>query len=94
MTDGFVAERVIGEWMTVYDTERPHSALGGATPAEAYASERPGDMMDKARALPTSPHAHQKQEAFKMNRGDHQPEYTLTSLPNCPNNRDQLRDCF
>ncbi len=68
MTDGFVAERVIGEWMTFYNTERPHFALGGATPAEAYASERPGDMMDKARALPTSPQAQQQQEAFKMNR--------------------------
>jgi putative transposase len=37
MVDGFVAERVIGEWMTFYNNERPHSALGGATPAEAYA---------------------------------------------------------
>ena len=68
MTDGFVAERVIGEWMTFYNTERPHFALGGATPAEAYASERPGDMMDKAMALPTSPQAQKQQEAFKMNR--------------------------
>lgn len=67
MTDGFVAERVIGEWMTFYNTERPHSALGGATPAEAYASGRPGDMMDKANALPTSPQA-QQQKAFNMNR--------------------------
>jgi Integrase core domain len=68
VTDGFVAERVIGEWMTFYNTERPHSALGGATPSEAYASERSGDMMDKAFALPTSPQAQQQQEAFKINR--------------------------
>ena len=69
MTDGFVAERVIGEWMRFYNTERPHSALGGATPAEAYAAGRPGDMMDKARALPTSPQAQQQQQVgFIMDR--------------------------
>lgn len=69
MTDGFVAERVIGEWMRFYNTERPHSALGGATPAEAYVSGRPGDMMDKARALPTSPQAQQQQQVgFIMDR--------------------------
>ena len=54
MVDGFVAERVIGEWMTFYNNERPHSALGGATPAEAY-------------ALPTSPQGQQRQEAFNLN---------------------------
>ena len=75
MIDGFVAERVIGEWMTFYNTERSHSALGGATPAEAYASGRParsggrapGDMMDKAPALPKSPQGQQPQKAFDMN---------------------------
>ena len=36
LVDGFVAERVIGEWINFYNTERPHSALGGRTPAEAY----------------------------------------------------------
>ena len=66
MTDGFVAERVIGEWMTFYNTVRPHSALGGATPAEAYVSGRPGDMMDKASALPTSPQAQQPQVGFTL----------------------------
>lgn len=69
MTDGFVAERVISDWMRFYNTERPHSALGGATPAEAYASGRPGDMMDKATALPTSPQAQQQQQVgFIMDR--------------------------
>ena len=67
MTDGFAAARVIGEWIAFYNTERPHSALGGATPAEAYASERPVDMVDKADALPTSPQAQQPQKAFDMN---------------------------
>ncbi len=36
LADGFAAERVIGEWMWFYNTQRPHSALGGRTPAEAY----------------------------------------------------------
>ena len=29
LTDGFEARRVIGEWIDFYNTERPHSALGG-----------------------------------------------------------------
>ncbi len=67
MTDGFVAARVIGDWVAFYNTERPHSALGSATPAEAYASERPVDMMDKACALPTSPQAQPPHKAFDTN---------------------------
>ena len=60
LTDGFHAERVIGEWIAFYNTERPHSALAGKTPAEAYAAGQPVDMMDKARALPTYPPAQQQ----------------------------------
>ena len=67
MTDGFAAGRVIGEWIDFYNAERPHSALDGRTPAEAYRAGRPVDMMDKACALPTSPQAQQQQEAFNMN---------------------------
>ena len=66
-TEGFAAERVIGEWIQFYNTERPHSALDGATPAEAYSTKWPVDMMDKARALPTSPQAQQQQKAFNVN---------------------------
>lgn len=62
LTDGFKAERVIGEWIDFYNTERPHSALDGQTPAKAYGAERPVDMMDKAVALPTSPQAQQPQQ--------------------------------
>ena len=36
LSNGFVAERVIGDWIDFYNTERPHSALAGRTPAEAY----------------------------------------------------------
>ena len=35
LADGFVAQRVIDEWIEFYNEVRPHSALGG-TPAEAY----------------------------------------------------------
>ena len=64
LTDGFRAERVIGDWIDFYNTERPHSALAGHTPTEAYGAGRPGDMMDKARALPTSPQAQQQQDVI------------------------------
>ena len=62
LTDGFRAQRVIGDWIALYNTERPHSALAGRPPAEAYAAGRPVDMMDKARALPTSPQAQQHRQ--------------------------------
>jgi len=62
LTDGFKAMRVIAEWIDFYNTERPHSSLGGRTPAEAYAAKQPMDMMDKPHGLPTSPQAQQQQE--------------------------------
>ena len=61
LTDGFKAERVIGDWISFYNTERPHSAHNGRTPAEVYAAGRPVDMLDKAAALPTSPQVPQQQ---------------------------------
>ena len=36
LTDGFKAHRVIRDWMTFYNTERPHTALEQRTPREAY----------------------------------------------------------
>ena len=68
LTDGFAAGRVIGEWVDFYNTERPHSALGGMTPVEAYSAGWPVDMMDKAGASPTSPQAQQQQKAFNINQ--------------------------
>jgi len=62
LTDGFVAERVIGEWIDFYNTERPHSSFDGRTPAEAYGNVRPVDMMDKPSGLPTSPQVPQQQQ--------------------------------
>ncbi len=50
-----------GEWIGFYNTERPHSALAGQTPAEAYAG-LPVDMMDKPDGLPTPPQAQQQRQ--------------------------------
>jgi len=36
ITDGFQARRIVQNWMTFYNTERPHSALDRRTPDEAY----------------------------------------------------------
>ena len=44
LADGLKARRVIGEWIGFYTTERPHSALGGRTPAEAHRGARPVDI--------------------------------------------------
>ena len=63
IADGFQARRLIGDWVRFYNLERPHLALDGRTPAEAYRDETPVDMMDKPlRALPTSPQAQQQQQ--------------------------------
>ena len=57
------ARRVIADWIGFYNTERPHTALGGRTPAEACRGDRSVDMMDKPiRALTTYPQAQQQQE--------------------------------
>ena len=92
LTDGFHADRVIGEWIGFYNTERPHSSLDGQTPAEAYGAGQPVDMMDKARALPTSPQAQQQQQDVikRIWQHDQTTEYTLTALPNCPTKWDHL----
>ncbi len=67
LTDGFAAERVIGEWIGFYNTVRPHSDLAGSTPAEAYGAGRPVDMTDKPDGGPTSPPA-QHQQMDVINR--------------------------
>lgn len=36
IADGFQARRVISNWMTFYNNERPHSSLERRTPREAY----------------------------------------------------------
>ena len=44
LTDGFVAERVIGDWFNFHNTKRPHSSFDGQTPAETHGATR---AMDK-----------------------------------------------
>ena len=66
LTDGLHAERVIADWIGFYNDERPHSALSGRIPAEAYRTGRPVDMIDKADALPTSPQAQQIQQGIPI----------------------------
>ena len=39
IADGFQARRLIGDWVRFYNLERPHAALDGRTPAEAYRGE-------------------------------------------------------
>jgi putative transposase len=53
----------IAEWISFYNDERPHQALGYRTPAEVFGdrSQQPVDMMDKPTGLPTSPQAQQQQ---------------------------------
>ena len=41
LTDGFVAERVIGEWFNFHNTERPRSSFDGQTPAETDGAMQP-----------------------------------------------------
>ena len=55
---GVAARRLIGDWVRIYNAERPRSALRGPTPAEAYRGETPVDLMNTPlRALPTAPTA-------------------------------------
>jgi hypothetical protein len=42
----FVAERVIREWITFYNTDRPHAALDKRTPDGAYFGSK--EMMKAA----------------------------------------------
>ena len=44
IADGFTARRLIRDWMGFYNAERPHSALGGRTPAEPYRDGMPVEM--------------------------------------------------
>ena len=41
LADGFAAQRVIDDWMEYYNEIRPHSALAGRTPGEAYRDSGP-----------------------------------------------------
>ena len=36
-----IAQRAIDDWITEYNTDRPHQSLGGCTPAERFATRSP-----------------------------------------------------
>ena len=43
LSDGFHAQRIIAGWMEFYNTQRPHSALDGSTPADVTKRNADGD---------------------------------------------------
>lgn len=49
----------IGGWITHYNDDRPHQALGYRTPNEIFTATRACAYVDNARALPTSTQAQQ-----------------------------------
>ena len=59
ISDGFAAQRLISSWFAFYDRARPHSALGGSTPAEAYEkgmlTQRPAQRHSSPASLPALP---------------------------------------
>ena len=54
LSDGFKAQRVIARWMEFYNTQRPHSALADATPAEAYDNGMPLKVQARPHRSPAS----------------------------------------
>jgi putative transposase len=59
--DGREAKVAIADWMTFYNTERPHTALAHRTPMEVFRGCAPAvDMLDNACALPTDPQQEQQ----------------------------------
>ena len=61
IADGFTARRVIGEWIGFCNTQRPHSALGGRTPAEAYPQAQ--QQQQEERFIPNASHMNRYSEA-------------------------------
>ena len=53
IADGLQNRRLIRDWVACYNAERPHAALGGRTPAEAYRDGPP---------CPSYPQAQQQQQ--------------------------------
>ena len=52
LSDGFQAQRLVARWFAFNDRGRPHSALGGFTPAETYEKGILPEMQAKRRRLP------------------------------------------
>ena len=56
------ARRGIGGWLSFYNDERLHQALGYRTPCEVFRASATCGYVDNARALTTSPQAHHQQQ--------------------------------
>jgi putative transposase len=56
------ARRGIGGWLSFYNDERLHQALGYLTPREVFETSAAYGYMDNASALTTSPQAHHQQQ--------------------------------
>jgi len=63
----------IAAWIAFYNSQRPHQALGYATPMAVWCegvvdavAAQAVDMMDNARALPTCPLPQQQQQTAAL----------------------------
>jgi putative transposase len=71
--DGREARHGIAAWVEFYNQNRPHQALGYATPMAVWCdgvvdalAARAVDMMDNARALPTCPQPQKQQQTASL----------------------------
>ena len=68
LSDGFRAQKVISRRVAFYNSRRPHSALGGATPVEAYDRGLPAKSRKKtSRSSPSLPAPLQHQDEVNKN---------------------------
>ena len=68
LSDGLRAQKVISRWVAFYNSRRPHSALGGATPAEAYDRGLPAETRKKTvGSSPSLPAPLQHQDGANKN---------------------------
>ena len=67
LSDGFATQSAIAKWLNFYNTTRPHSALAGATPAEAYEKALPPQLQHKPHRL-SAPLPAQPEHKVMINR--------------------------
>ena len=68
LPDGFAAQKAIAKWLNFYNTTRPHSALAGATPAEAYEYGLPPGMKANKPHRSSAPLPAQPEHKVMINR--------------------------